>query len=242
MTAVVTGSSRNIGRAIAAAYADAGADLLLVARTPGGLASVADDIRENHPDRRVETVAADVGTRAGTEAILQAASQLYGSVDILVNNAFAAGPSGKGLLETSDDDWAEVLDVNLLGPFRLCRDFGRLMLDGEGGSIINVVSGSGFLPSPHLAPYGVSKAALWMLTRYLATQTAPKVRVNALCPGLVTEDGEPRSVAQAALVPTVPMGRLGRPEEIAGAAVYLASPRSTYTTGSVLMVNGGRNW
>lgn len=241
-TAVITGASKNIGRAISVAYAEAGADLLLVARGAGDLAAVAEEIRASHPDRRVETLTADVGTRGGTEAVVEAARTSYDSIDILVNNAYSSGARGKTLMETSDDDWGDVLDVNLLGPFRLCRDLGSRMRDAGSGSIINVVSGSGFLPSPHLAPYGVSKAAMWMLTRYLAVQLAPTVRVNALCPGLVNEDGQPRSVAQADLLPVVPMGRVGKPEEITGAAVYLASPKNTYTTGSVVVVNGGRNW
>lgn len=241
LVAVVTGASENIGKAIARGFADAGADLFLVARRAGPLDAVAADIHRR-TGRRCETLATDVAAPGATSAIAAESVERFGRVHVLVNNAFAAGPRDRDLFATRDDDWAEVLDVNVLAPFRLCRDLGSHMRDHGGGSIVNVISGSGLTPSPTMAPYGVSKAALWMLTRYLAVQAAPEVRVNALCPGLVTEDGEPRSHAQAALLDRVPMGRLGRPEEIVGAAVYLASPRNSYTTGSLIVANGGRPW
>jgi NAD(P)-dependent dehydrogenase (short-subunit alcohol dehydrogenase family) len=116
------------------------------------------------------------------------------------------------------------------------------MLDVGHGSIINLLSGSGFLPTPKLAAYGTSKAALWMLTRYLALEGAPDVRANAICPGVVTESGLPRSDSQRLLLEQVPMKRMGHPSEIAGAAVYLASDAASYTTGEVIFVNGGRPW
>jgi NAD(P)-dependent dehydrogenase (short-subunit alcohol dehydrogenase family) len=168
---------------------------------------------------------------------------LGGPVDVLVNNAFATGSTfGTSVFDVDDAAWSEVLDVNLLGPFRLARAFGKKMLQGGRGSIINVVSGSGFLPTPTLAPYGASKAALWMLTRYLAAEGAPTVRANAICPGLIERAGQDMTGGQRALLSQVPMGRLGQPREVAGAAVYLASDASSYTTGEVIFVNGGRPW
>jgi NAD(P)-dependent dehydrogenase (short-subunit alcohol dehydrogenase family) len=179
----------------------------------------------------------------------------FGGVDVLVNNAFSAGlEEGLNVLDVPDGTWEGVFETNLFGPLRLTRALARNMLSsGRGGSVINLISGSGFLPNsapghlpaPTMAPYGVSKGALWTLTRYLAAELAPHVRVNALCPGLVSETGgmrdeEPyeRLIRSGA----VPMGRIGRPEEIAGAAVYLASPAASYTTGEVLICNGGRAW
>jgi NAD(P)-dependent dehydrogenase (short-subunit alcohol dehydrogenase family) len=114
------------------------------------------------------------------------------------------------------------------------------MMAGDGGSVINLLTGSAFLPTRATSVYGTTKAALWMLTRCLALECAPKIRVNALAPGLVSESGVPATRAGAALLPSVPMGRVGRPEEMIGAAVYLASDASSYTTGEIIFCNGGR--
>ena len=253
--ALVTGASKNIGAAIAASFASAGADVLLVARSEERLEATAETIRGQAPDRRVETALADVTVRAEVDRLAAEALARFGHVDVLVNNAYAAGlEDGLDALEVDDAVWERVLEANLFGPLRLTRSLARAMLEsGRGGNVINLISGSAFLPNsapghlpaPTMAPYGVSKGALWTLTRYLASELAPHVRVNALCPGLVSEDGgmrveEPyrRLIESGA----VPLGRIGRPEEIAGAAVYLASPAASYTTGEVLICNGGRAW
>ena len=253
--ALVTGASKNIGAAIAASFAGAGADVLLVARTPERLEATAETIRRQAPGRRVETALADVTVRGDVDRLAAEALERLGHVDILVNNAYAAGlEDGLDVLDVGDEVWEAVFEANLFGPLRLTRALARAMLQGgRGGSVINLISGSAFLPNsapghlpaPTMAPYGVSKGALWTLTRYLASELAPHIRVNALCPGLVSEGGgmrveEPyrRLIESGA----VPMGRIGRPEEIAGAAVYLASPAASYTTGEVLICNGGRAW
>ncbi len=119
------------------------------------------------------------------------------------------------------------------------------MRGGRGGSIINLVSPSGFVPTPHMVAYGAMKSALWMMTRYLAAECAPKVRVNAIAPGMVRDDTATWAVDDsigAALVAATPMGRTGDPTEVAPAAVYLASDASSYTTGALLVVSGGRLW
>lgn len=240
-TALITGASKNIGFAIAVAFAQAGADLLLIARGERQLAEAAERIHRG-TGSRVDTVAADVSTVDGFDKVVAQASTLP-PVDILVNNAHTVGSSpDTSLFEVHESVWEEVLSTNLLGPFRLCSEFGRRMLDGTGGSIINIVSGSGLLPAARLGPYGASKAALWMMTRYLAIEGAPSVRVNAICPGLVSEDGQPRNESHRAIIKDVPMGRVATPDEVAGAALYLASPAASYTTGEMLIVNGGRAW
>jgi NAD(P)-dependent dehydrogenase (short-subunit alcohol dehydrogenase family) len=253
--ALVTGASKNIGAAIAASFAQAGADVLLVARGEALLASVAEAIRAQAPERRIAIAAADVAEPDAADRLLERARALFGHVDTLVNNAFTAGlDDGLDVLSVPDETWDRVLDTNLLAPLRLTRVFARSVLAAGGsGSVINLISGSGLLPNsapgrlpaPTMAPYGVSKGALWTLTRYLAAELAPNVRVNALCPGLVSESGgmrdeEPyeRLIRSGA----VPMGRIGRPEEIAGAAVYLASSAASYTTGEMLVCNGGRHY
>lgn len=238
-TAVITGASRNIGAAISRGFAEEGADLLLVARDPGPLEAHAEALRRE-TGVRVESLSADITTPEAVDAILRRASESLPPVDILVNNAMTGtqGPS----IGITDADWDDALGVNLLGPYRLCKAFASGMLNRGGASIINVVSGSGFLPSPGLTAYGVSKAALWMLTRCLAAEWAPRIRVNALCPGITTTDGVPLHPAQEQLLPLVPMRRLGRADEMVGAAVYLASDAASYTTGEVIFVNGGRPW
>lgn len=237
--AVVTGASRNIGAAIARGFAEEGADLLLIAREPVPLEAHAEALRRE-TGAHVETLSIDIAAPGAAEAIRQRASDSLPPVDIVVNNAMSGtqGPS----LGIPESQWEDALGVNLLGPYRLCSAFGADMLVRGGCSIINVVSGSGFLPSPGLTSYGVSKAALWMLTRCLAAEWAPQIRVNALCPGVTTPDGVPVHPAQEQLLPLVPMGRLGRADEMVGAAVYLASGAASYTTGEVIFVNGGRPW
>ena len=237
--AVITGASRNIGAAIARGYAEEGADLLLVARGQEVLEAHAQVLRET-TGRQVETFVADLGEPESAFAVAEYAASVLPAVDILVNNA-RTGAVHPSSFDISDSDWNDVLSVNLLSPFKLCGAFAESM-QARGGSIINVVSGSGFQPSPGLTAYGVSKAALWMLTRYLAAELAPRIRVNALCPGITTEDGQPRHPAQEMLLPLVPMQRLGRADEMIGAAVYLASDAASYTTGEILFVNGGRPW
>jgi NAD(P)-dependent dehydrogenase (short-subunit alcohol dehydrogenase family) len=251
--ALVTGASKNIGAAIAASFAQAGADVLLVARGEERLTATAEAIRLQAPERRIEIALADVGDRASVDGLVEEARSMFGRVDTLVNNAFSHGlDEGLDVLDVPDATWERVLETNLIAPLRLTRALARDMLtSGRGGNVINLISGSGLLPNsapghlpaPTMAPYGVSKGALWTLTRYLAAELAPLVRVNALCPGLTSEGGgmrdeEPyeRLIRSGA----VPLGRIGRPDEIAGAAVYLASPAASYTTGEILVCNGGR--
>jgi NAD(P)-dependent dehydrogenase (short-subunit alcohol dehydrogenase family) len=253
--ALITGASRNIGAAIAASFARAGADVVMAARGLDELEATAAMIRAQAPERRVESVRADVLRTEDLDALVAHAVTTFGHVDTLVNNAFSAGlTENRDVLEVSDKTWDEVLLANLRAPLRLSRALARTMLEsGRWGNIINLISGSGLLPNsapghrpvPTMAPYGVSKAALWMLTRYLSAELAPQIRVNALCPGLVSEQGGMRDeepYERLLRLGAVPMNRIGRPEEIAGAAVYLASPAASYTTGEMLICNGGRAW
>ena len=250
--ALVTGASKNIGAAIAGSFARAGADVLMVARGEERLAAVADRIRQQAPDRRIELATADVGDAEALEALVAHAHEAFGRVDTLVNNAFDAGlDENANVLDTTDETWERLVTRNLLGPLRLTRALARGMIERGSGNVINLVSGSGLLPNsapghlpaPTMAPYGVTKGALWTLTRYLAAELAPQIRVNALCPGLTSEDGGMRveePYERLLRSGAVPLNRIARPEEVAGAAVYLASPAASYTTGEILVCNGGR--
>jgi len=241
-TAVITGASRNIGAAVSMGFAAAGADVVLVARNQERLAAHGAAIRER-TGRRVVEVSVDVGAPNAAEIVAEAAGTLPGTIDILMNNAYAGAPDVTPLIETPESLWDDVLSVNLLGPWRFCRRFAPQLASSGHGSIINVMSGSGLMPTPGAGAYGASKAGLWMLTRSLAVELAPAIRVNALCPGLTTPGGEPDGhFSHAYLLPQVPLGRLARPEELVGAAIYLASDAASYTTGELLIANGGRPW
>lgn len=164
--AVVTGASKNIGLEVVRAFAEAGATVVAVARGAERLerrmAALAKDT-----GGRIVSLVADVTDRASVEQLVDHVHAEFTQVDILVNNAYSAGNAyAAPVFEISDDDWEQTFLGNVLGPYRLCRGFGHRMIDGHGGSIINVLSGSGFLPTPGVMPYGSTKAALWMMTRY----------------------------------------------------------------------------
>jgi NAD(P)-dependent dehydrogenase (short-subunit alcohol dehydrogenase family) len=242
--AVVTGASRNIGLEITRAFAEAGATVIAVARNAELLDERAAAVSAETGASIIPRVA-DVSDPESLATLIDRVHQEHDQIDVLVNNAYAAGNTfGVPVFEIPDKDWEETIAANVLGPYRLCRGFGSRMVAGRGGAIINVLSGSGFVPTRGITPYGSTKAALWMMTRYLAAEAAPKVRVNALCPGVTMSDtGGPSLNADIQrLLDQVPMGRAGQPQEVAPAAVYLASDAARYTTGALLVVNGGRHW
>lgn len=234
-TGLITGAGRNIGAAIAQGYAEAGADLLLVDRDKEAVDAVAEGVRRT-TGRRVAVVHCDVGAASAVDQIVAAAREHFTTVDILVNDALAFGATGTHSADVTVAEWQAALDVNVLAPARLSAAFVRT-LAGEGeGVIINLLSGAGFAPVPLAAPYSVSKAALWMLTRCFAKDCAPRIRVNGLCPGTMSPDGVARTEE---LRKATPMGRGGRADEAVGAAIYLASEASSYSTGDIVFVNGG---
>lgn len=239
--AVVTGASKNIGLAICRAFAAAGAELVMVARDATILANAA---REIGPSASVRAVQADVTDPRSIDALVDSVRDHWpAGPDVLVNNAYALGPRSD-VLGSSEQVWCDCWQANVLTPLRLCREFVPGMLAAGRGSIVNVVSGTGFQVAPGVAPYGTSKAAMWMLTRYLADECAPEVRCNALMPGMVNETPEEweDDPTVRALIAATPLKRYGHPDEVAPAAVYLASDASSYTTGALLAVNGGRYW
>lgn len=240
--AFVTGASRGIGKVIAVALADAGADVALVARSAAGLAETAEAITA--VGRKAIVIPTDVtGQQAVADATAQAIDEL-GYVDIVVNNA-----GGSNFMVPFRDlrltGWDKLIQLNLSSAVYVCRAFAGHMLDRGKGSVINVASVAGVASAPLMSPYGAAKAALISLTKSLAVEWgAGGVRVNALCPGWTATElnrtlwEDP--VAGPATVANVPMGRWGNPEEMAGAAIFLASDASSFMTGQAVIVDGGQ--
>jgi NAD(P)-dependent dehydrogenase (short-subunit alcohol dehydrogenase family) len=230
---------------IARELSRAGAHVVMAARNEARLAERAAEISAE-TGNPVDHFAVDVGNEDQVAAFVDFVQHRHAQVHVLVNNAYHTGNT-RDLhpLDVPHSAWLASFEVNVLGPYRLVQAFGRTMMDRDGGSIINIVSGSGFLPTPAGLVYGSTKSALWMMTKYLSVELAPSVRVNAVCPGLTMSDtGGPRATANVVqyAVAQTPMGRAAHPSEVAPAVLYLASEAASYTTGALLVVNGGRPW
>jgi NAD(P)-dependent dehydrogenase (short-subunit alcohol dehydrogenase family) len=239
--ALVTGASRGIGRAIALGLAAAGADVAVAARRAPDLEVVAAEIRAL--GRRALAVPAHLGRRPDLDRLFDTVGEALGRLDVLVNNA-ATNPVYGPLVDLDGDAWDTVMALNVKSYLLAAQRAARMMAPAGGGAIVNVASTAGLRASPGLGAYSVSKAAVIMLTRVLARELAPRgIRVNAVAPALIeTRFSEalwkdPERLA--AYVRSTPMGRTGLPEEVAGAAVYLASDAASYVTGQTLVLDGG---
>jgi NAD(P)-dependent dehydrogenase (short-subunit alcohol dehydrogenase family) len=234
--ALVTGASRGIGQVIA------GADVAIAARTPEGLATTATQIKDF--GREVVEIPVDLTTQEAATHVVTEAIDRLGQLDIVVNNA--GGSSFMvPFLDLRQSGWEKVLRLNLDTTMWICQAAGAHMTARGTGSVINVASVAGLAAAPFLAPYGAAKAAVVSLTKTLASEWGRNgVRVNALCPGWTatelnralwdTPDGGASTIA------TIPMARWGRPEEMAGPAVFLASDAASFMTGQVLAIDGGQ--
>ncbi len=236
--ALVTGATRGIGRAIAEACASAGADIVVVARKPAELEETEKALAAL--GRRVVTVQGSVGDAAVAETAVARAMDELGRCDIVVNNA-AINPVYGPLMDADLGAVAKVFDANITGPLRFVRQAWHAYMQDHGGAVLNVVSVGGMRPGPFIGAYNVSKAALIHLTRQLAQELAPKVRVNAIAPGLVKTDmaralWEPNEQAMAR---AHALGRLGVPDDIASGALFLVSDAASWLTGETLVVDGG---
>jgi 7-alpha-hydroxysteroid dehydrogenase len=238
--AVVTGAGRGLGAAMALAFAEAGADVVIAARTQSQLEEVAEQIRGT--GRRAHIVVADLAHPDDTAKLAGEAVEAFGRLDIVVNNVGGTMPSP--LLNTSTKDLRDAFTFNVTTAHALTLAAVPLMLEHSGGgSIINITSTMGSVSGRGFAAYGTAKAALAHYTRLSALDLAPRIRVNAIAPGsiltsaldiLASNDELRKPMEQA-----TPMRRLGDPLDIAAAAVYLASPAGSYLTGKTLEVDGG---
>ena len=235
---MITGASRNIGAAISRAFAAAGANLIVNARGAGPLGAVAAELRARF-GVQVTPIAADLAQPADRLRLIAQIERDGTAVDVLVNNATGGGRPEAGLA-TTPEMWRDAVEVNVLAPFELCRAFVPGMRARRRGAVVNILSTAGFAVVPPMLAYGAMKSALWTMTKYLARECAPEVRVNAICPGTVQEGGELKVASWSKLLPLTALGRVGEPDELACAALFLASDASSYTTGQVVFVDGGR--
>jgi NAD(P)-dependent dehydrogenase (short-subunit alcohol dehydrogenase family) len=235
--AIVTGAAGGIGRAVAAALAREGCALVLTYRTAAAEAQAAAEALRA-AGRRALAVQVDVAEEAQVVAMVRQAEEVLGGVDILVNNAGMVQRAA--FTDLDEEDWRQMLDVNLLGAVRCVRAVLPALRRRGGGAIVNVASIRG-LVDRGAAHYAVAKAGLVMLTRSLAVELAPHIRVNAVAPGYVeTRTQAHLTVAQRErLREVIPVGRFAEPEEVAAAVVFLASPRASYITGQTLVIDGG---
>jgi NAD(P)-dependent dehydrogenase (short-subunit alcohol dehydrogenase family) len=239
-TAVVIGATSGIGKAIALGLADAGADVVPTGRREKLAREVSREIEAR--GRRSLAISADVSSPESMQRLADAAIDKFGKVDILVN---AAGRTvRRPTLDVPDEEWNEIMDTNLTGMLRACRAFGRHMIERRYGRIINIGSLTSVVALQEVAAYGASKAGVAALTKSLAVEWAPfGVCVNAILPGVFRTalnegllDGTDRG---RELLMRTPMRRFGQPEELAGAAVFLASDAAGFVTGHLLAVDGG---
>jgi NAD(P)-dependent dehydrogenase (short-subunit alcohol dehydrogenase family) len=241
--AIVTGSSRGIGRAIAEALADHGAKVVISSRKAEACREVADAINAAHGDGRAIVVPASISSKEALQALVDETKRQWGRIDVLVCNA-ASNPYYGPMAGISDDQFRKILDNNVIANHWLIQMVAPEMLERQEGSIIIVSSIGGLKASPVIGAYNISKAADFQLARNLAAEFGPRqVRVNCIAPGLIRTDfaralWENPETLQTVTMHT-PMHRIGEPHEIAGAAVFLASPASTFVTGQAIVVDGG---
>ncbi|MFT4711659.1 MAG: NAD(P)-dependent dehydrogenase (short-subunit alcohol dehydrogenase family) [Candidatus Azotimanducaceae bacterium] len=236
---LITGGSRGLGRAMALAFAGAGADIAIIGRKIESCLDTAKEVEAL--GRKAFPYAAHVANWEQIDTMVEQVYKEFGKVDVLVNNA-GMSPLYPSLDEVTEELFDKVIGVNLKGPFRLSANVGRRMMAGEGGSIINISSTASVRPSPHAEPYGAAKAGLNALTLSFAHAYGPKVRVNCIMAGPFLTDVSKAwdmDAFEKRAEETIPLQRGGRPEEITGAALYLASDMASFTTGAVIAVDGG---
>ena len=241
--AIITGSSRGIGKAIADALAEQGAKVVISSRNQDACDPVAAHINAKHGEGRAIAIAASISSKDALQNLVDRTKAAFGQVDVLVCNA-ASNPYYGPMAGISDDQFRKILDNNVIANHWLINMVAPDMLAREDGSIIIISSVGGLTGSTTIGAYNISKAADFQLARNLAAEFGPKgVRINCIAPGLIRTDfakalwENPDTLK--AVTRHTPMRRIGEPHEIAGAAVFLASPASTFMTGQAIVVDGG---
>ena len=236
---VVTGGSRGIGRAVATGFAAAGADVVIASRKFGNCAALATEL-EGLYGVSCLPVAYHAAKWEDSERLADQVLERYGRCDVLVNNA-GMSPFHEGVATITEEYYDKVLGVNLKGPFRLSVLLGAHMVERDGGAIINVSTIGSLRPAAHEIVYGMAKAGLNALTIALSGEFAPSVRVNGILPGAVDTDIAAAWSAETreAAAQGAPLGRLGVPDDFVGPALWLASERSAFVTGTLIRVDGG---
>lgn len=241
--AIITGSSRGIGKAIAMAFAEHGARVVISSRKQEACDAVAEEINARYGAGRAVAIAASLSDRAALEALVAKTREQLGPIDLLVCNA-ASNPHYGPLASISDEQFHRILDNNIIANHWLIRMVAPDMAAAGEGSIIIVSSIGGLIASTHIGAYNISKAADFQLARNYAAELGPKgIRVNCIAPGLIKTDfaralwENPEVLAQR--VKSTPLQRIGEPEDIAGAAVFLAAPAGRFMTGQSIVIDGG---
>jgi NAD(P)-dependent dehydrogenase (short-subunit alcohol dehydrogenase family) len=239
--ALVTGATRGLGLAITTGYAAAGAHVIVVSRKAEACQAVAAAVRER--GGTASPAPCHVGRWHEIDELVANVYRKFGHIDVLVNNA-GISPLYDHVSAVTEEHWDKVLAVNLKGPFRLAAQVGERMASGPGGSIINVSSTGAARPTADIVPYAAAKAGLNAMTVGLADAFGPKVRVNAIMPGpfltSIARNWDLEALAERTA--TFPLRRAGEASEIVGAALYLAGDASSFTTGTILTVDGGAQW
>jgi NAD(P)-dependent dehydrogenase (short-subunit alcohol dehydrogenase family) len=235
--ALVTGGSRGLGYQMVKALAERGADVIIASRKLDNCEAVAEECRAL--GRKAWAISAHVGRWEDCDRLIEDAYAAAGKLDILINNAGMSprAPSH----EVTEKLFDSVVNLNFKGPFRLASQVAKRMFDGDGGCIINVTSSGSMMPLPQVVPYGASKAALNAMSRSLAWEYAPKVRVNTLSPGAFRTDIVEAWPDKGQGPIPIPRGHAANPEDIVTAALFLASPASVNVTGSIVRCDGGQH-
>ncbi|MBE6516744.1 MAG: 3-oxoacyl-ACP reductase FabG [Thermoplasmata archaeon] len=239
--AIITGASRGIGFAIAEAYVREGARIALCGSRLSSAEKAVSILRERYPDADMLPIGVNVNDTEEIKAMVSAVVSKWGRIDVLVNNAGIT--STKSILEMTDEDFTSVIDINLVGPFKITREVANVMKDNGGGSIINTSSMVGSYGGKMQTAYSSSKFGINGLTKSCAKELGQyNIRVNAVAPGAVATDMAKEFTSDKMrqyLAMMTPLGRMAEPDELAGAYVYLASDESTFTTGTIINVDGG---
>jgi NAD(P)-dependent dehydrogenase (short-subunit alcohol dehydrogenase family) len=237
---IVTGASRGLGRAIAIALAEAGADVAAVARSQQAIEETAQAIQER--GRKALAVSCDVYDSGSVNKMVEDVLNKFGQIDVVINNA--GGGDMKPIVEMSEDEWLRIVDLNVNALFRVCKAVGPHMIGRQQGKIINMSSMYGLVGEKNVTAYCASKGAIIQFTRALALEWAEhNITVNALAPGYIYTERTSRvfdTELGNAFISRVPLGRIGKTEELGPLVVYLASSASDYMTGSVIVMDGGQ--